>query len=327
MHDPNWYSEQLSKNFEIKNRGRLGVEKGCVDETRVLNRIVRLDSTGLSYGSDPRHVGIIARGLGLDLVKKSGHSSPGLRDGEPDYTAVLDEPVTCDLAIDDEDNSQPVNNLQPRKKPLMRVAFDENNLRTLVDLSSPWYFSRMPYSSMHPLHPRYLVATKHGKWKRVKPDSNPYTGKSTNTMNTRMQHIYHNDRPSQPRARRSDILNSTARHGAKWERDPPPKISMLHHNRTLTDTYDQHTALRKINFDLPSEPDYTEHISSVRTPSARPKNQKRHGARQTRMIEMHADENDKLTAESATQYRALSSMKHYLSKDRPDVPLAAKELC
>ena len=42
---------------------------------------------------------------------------------------------------------------------------------------------------------------------------------------------------------------------------------------------------------------------------------------------MEADENDRLTPASATQYRALSARINCLSQDRPDVSFAAKELC
>ena len=66
MNDLAWYADELSKNFEIKLKGYLGEEEGCVKEVRVLNRIVRLDETGLSYESDPRHIEIIARDMGLD---------------------------------------------------------------------------------------------------------------------------------------------------------------------------------------------------------------------------------------------------------------------
>ena len=69
------------------------------------------------------------------------------------------------------------------------------------------------------------------------------------------------------------------------------------------------------------------YVASVRTPSSKPKAQKRKGAREVKQVEMQADENQKLTAESATTYRALSARCNYLAQDRPDLSYAAKELC
>ena len=60
-----WYEDQLQKSFEIKIRGRLGYEPGCLREMRILNRIVRLDDHGLAYEPDPRHSEILTRSIDL----------------------------------------------------------------------------------------------------------------------------------------------------------------------------------------------------------------------------------------------------------------------
>ena len=47
------YEEQLGARFEIKKRGHIGESVGCVDEIRILNRILRLTDEGLRYEADP----------------------------------------------------------------------------------------------------------------------------------------------------------------------------------------------------------------------------------------------------------------------------------
>ena len=49
------YEAGLAKYFELKIKGRLGLDAKDEKEMRVLNRIVRVDSSGLSYEADPRH--------------------------------------------------------------------------------------------------------------------------------------------------------------------------------------------------------------------------------------------------------------------------------
>ena len=42
-----WYEQQMGQAFEIKVRGHIGEGDDCDKEILVLNRIVRLDETGL----------------------------------------------------------------------------------------------------------------------------------------------------------------------------------------------------------------------------------------------------------------------------------------
>ena len=49
---------EMSKQFELKLRGRLGV--GGEGELRIFNRIVRVTKEGLEYETDPRHVELMA---------------------------------------------------------------------------------------------------------------------------------------------------------------------------------------------------------------------------------------------------------------------------
>ena len=54
-----WYEAELAKHFEIKFRGRMGPGDNC-SEIKILNRILRLTSEGLTYEADPRHVDLLS---------------------------------------------------------------------------------------------------------------------------------------------------------------------------------------------------------------------------------------------------------------------------
>ena len=59
-----WYESKLAESFELKLRGHLGEAPGCIQEMRILNRIVRLTPEGLLYESDPRHAEMLVQALG-----------------------------------------------------------------------------------------------------------------------------------------------------------------------------------------------------------------------------------------------------------------------
>ena len=90
----NWYETELAKHFELKLRGRLGHDKGDVQEMRILNRIVRLDKGGIRYEADPRHAEILIKSLGLEGCKSV--ISPGVKANFEDGNAV--ESNDSDLA-------------------------------------------------------------------------------------------------------------------------------------------------------------------------------------------------------------------------------------
>ena len=51
-----WYEAGLAKVFELKLTGRIGEAPDCGKEVRVLNRVVKIDTSGLTFDADPRHV-------------------------------------------------------------------------------------------------------------------------------------------------------------------------------------------------------------------------------------------------------------------------------
>ena len=74
--DLDWYTAELEKVFEIKVRGRLG--EGTADtEIRILNRVIRITSQGVSYEADPRHHELLQRSLGLE--GSTPVSTPGVK--------------------------------------------------------------------------------------------------------------------------------------------------------------------------------------------------------------------------------------------------------
>ena len=82
-----WMETQMAKSFELQLRGRLGI--GCEGELRILNRIVRVNSTGLEYEADPRHVELITESLELADCKPV--CSPGVKNPSPELEPFKNE--------------------------------------------------------------------------------------------------------------------------------------------------------------------------------------------------------------------------------------------
>ena len=78
----NWFENMLAKAFEVKVRGRLGSGKSDTKEIRILNRIARRTSKGFEWESDPRHVEMIIRQMGVE--GSNPVVSPGAKVAEVD---------------------------------------------------------------------------------------------------------------------------------------------------------------------------------------------------------------------------------------------------
>ena len=74
------YEAGLLKSFDLKLRGRLGHGPDDLREIRLLNRVIRLDDSGLRYEADPRHAELLGRALGLEECKPQ--STPGAKHGD-----------------------------------------------------------------------------------------------------------------------------------------------------------------------------------------------------------------------------------------------------
>ena len=93
------YEKGLATHFELKIKGRPGDDPDDCKEKRVLNRIVRIDSNGLHYEADPRHVELLAKSLGLEECKTV--VTPGVKRPFEDDTMNLvlnDDMSTTSLA-------------------------------------------------------------------------------------------------------------------------------------------------------------------------------------------------------------------------------------
>ena len=192
------YENGLKQHFEIKLRGKLGTEKSDDKEIRILNRIVKITSTGLTYEADPRHVEMLARDMGMDEGKSV--VTPGIK--EP-YEA--EEEVT-EYDVHPEADAAIHKLMRPPKSTRTRpVQFDENVV----------YHDVVPYSELYGAHPKYLVNTRRGFLQRAKGDRDPFTSKNAITMARRRREKTYGDEAS--RHKRARALGAALRDGAKLE--------------------------------------------------------------------------------------------------------------
>ena len=178
------------------------------------------------------------------------------------------------------------------------------------------------YSSLYGIHPSRVVPTSRARLKVVSPNSDPYTGKSKKIIAHRREQTYSKERLQSLCHARAEILSSTLKHGAAWERESKPQLSLSEMLSTVTTESMRQKVLRRWLFDNPMGD--LPPVTAVRTPSAQSKHQKRQGARAVRKIEHAANEASQLTPEGATSYRALSARCNYLAQDRPDIAYTAK---
>ena len=87
-HDLRWFNEELQKKFEIKT-SIVGPGKDEVNETKILNRVIRHTSSGWELEADPRHAEFMIEELGLKDAKPV--VSPGEDAAEEEMSEELDE--------------------------------------------------------------------------------------------------------------------------------------------------------------------------------------------------------------------------------------------
>ena len=81
----NAYERGMVKAFDVELRGRLGVEKHDLKQMKLLNRTLRITERGLTYEADVRHVGLLAKALGLENCKFT--PTPGNKNDADDVIA------------------------------------------------------------------------------------------------------------------------------------------------------------------------------------------------------------------------------------------------
>ena len=202
-----WYETELAKSFEIKVRGHLGEGKDCVDEMKILNRVVRLSKEGLLYEADPRHAEMLTRARADNT---NTVATPGDKSIEVDLDAELHDPelVTMqkahEAALDEED---PVI-FQVR---IRAVHFEEH--ATSVEVPA--------YSTIFDVHPRSFVFRADGTKKPLSCTANPFTGKTSRVMQGRLDRHLPEHRRLAAAARRATILQQFAEAGNPWEFHEP----------------------------------------------------------------------------------------------------------
>ena len=105
--DLTWLEQELGKSFELKNRGRIGIDQAGDNDIRILNRVAIVSDKGVSYEADPRHVDIILNSLGLSAansvvtpgVKEADVDPDSVKNNEPAGAPMVGAPVT-DAALD-----------------------------------------------------------------------------------------------------------------------------------------------------------------------------------------------------------------------------------
>ena len=342
--DLTWLETTMATHFEIKIRGRLGEDCKGPQQIRILNRIVTLTPEGLMYEADPRHVDLLSKSMGL--TSANAVATPGIKDPTPDYDAVKtdesDAVTYSDFPAVNADDV--INALRPRES---RVTFSE-------DVQS---FEVPAYSTIYGIDPRLLAATAKG-WRRVKADSDPYTGKSIKIMEERLSEL------SGRRCRQaitlhrerilSQYLSMLRSYFVEIERctsvktDENFNFALLCAAFPFSNSDGQRPslacALSSFNqapvaqsnvepesetesLPMPLDPKMRDVICATRTAPAKKKTQvKRAGAKTVKAMERLSSAYV-LNSEDATTFRALSARGNFLGQDRTDIGYSTKELC
>ena len=203
------YEDQLASRFEIKRRGHIGESEGCIQEIRILNRILRLTESGLRYEADPRHAEMLVKALGL--TDASSVLTPGIKESSDttDYDALrTDEHEALEQwASTPIDEPVAVAAISVSKPDPRTVKFDILNIEIR---------SVVPYSEIYGLHPRSIVATRDG-WRRVPINADPFTGRADHVGVRRLASLLNPAKRAVIDSERRMAVNSIHWYGAAWE--------------------------------------------------------------------------------------------------------------
>ena len=180
------YEEGLRKSFECKIRGRLGVEPQDLKEIRLLNRIIRITSTGLLYEADPRHAELLAQSMGLDNCKQV--ATPGVKKEFTDD--IMDLPIS--------DDHVSVNSLDER---MPQVKFNDD----VETCSVP------AYSTIYGCHPAKFVFQKDGSRLKLFASDDSYCGLPKKIITLRRRQVRSNP------IERQRIFREVLVNGPAWE--------------------------------------------------------------------------------------------------------------
>ena len=357
----NWYEEQLKLHFEIKIRGRMG-EGGDCNEIKILNRILRLTPSGLTYEADPRHVDLLASSMGLCEANKV--STPGTKDPVADYDAAKTEEVSFTGEFGHVDASSD-NMVRP---VICNMDVDEKHVRFNESLVET--YNVPAYSEIYGAHPRTLKSTRAGLV-RLSKSCNPYTAKSKKVMRSRNIKIWRSSKFAQNYRIRwirhaNEMLRNNDCKSSEIDTDmmdtdapqvnrPPQKTEQTaaraeksafaearegahradqrqscDHPMEIEPGLPLRSILKKLDrlaHSLDARP--ADLVCASRTPPAKkPGGAKtRQGTKKVKKMEKLLSEGHALSPEEATMFRALAARANYLSQDRTDTAFGSKELC
>ena len=307
-----WVEDILKKSFDIKVRGRIGV--GCKgdNEIRILNRIVRITESGLEYEADPRHVDLIVSSLNLHESKPV--ATPGVKNPVPELEA--------EKSNDDDDQPKDLLDLlcaltsdSPLAKRKKSVTIDEE---------STMFHDVVPYGEIYGWIPHTKVATAHG-WKLVSPRACRFTGKSSEVLKARIARRAEAHPQSAIDLYRSTMLRVANANDNEAKLVQPHKVRALLDSVAADPLYDFHDADAFVN-DMVDDA-LTDAVFAVKKGKSTAKFKKRAGAKAVKAFEREVNEADRLPANDATTFRAISARGNYLAQDRPDHSYSSKELC
>ena len=179
----------MSEHIELKLRGRLG--RGLEGELRILNRIVRVNASGLEYEADPRHVELITESLELAGCKPV--STPGVKNPDPSLEPSKNEDAATtqkSIAGGEENGPKAEEELCNIMDMYCALTSDNPNMTTSAcksvtfDESVNTMHKVTPYSQIYGFLPASRVPTCDG-WRLVSARADHFTGKSHEIMATR----------------------------------------------------------------------------------------------------------------------------------------------
>ena len=181
------YEKGLSQRFECKFRGCLGEDPQDLKEIRMLNRVIRITSTGLLYEADPRHAELLAKSMGLDNCRHV--FTPGVKKSFSDD--VMDLPVS--------DEAEALRSLEVR---MPQVKFDLTKIEE---------HDVIPYSQIYGCNPSRFVFQKNGSLLKLLKSDDSSCGVPKSVIKARRSTI------KCDASARSRILHEVLVNGPSWE--------------------------------------------------------------------------------------------------------------
>ena len=205
------YGKEMVKAFDVELRGRLGTDKQDENEIKLLNRILRISSTGLKYEADPRHAELLARALGLEGCKEQ--PTPGTKD-------CLDSEIAGGLERDEAHAKEEIHMFICSLMPNIQKS------KPTVNFSDSIEIIKIPDAETHfAVNPRtFVLSGPIGKTSPVmlSPWQGPYTGLAMSEVDATK------DLHWQPRHElREQELRRTLLQGPRWEKSTAAILASL----------------------------------------------------------------------------------------------------